>query len=231
MAPVAVCSLVAMVMSPPAILSPRAVPVPGACVGDGASSGGWLVRLGFLFSLSAAMASVLDSGSGVICGGGSGRRRLLSLRSIVGVGVGGSAGAEGVSVRLVYAYRCKSSWRLLLLVRSGLHAVLEVPDLFSLGERLLGLSSFQVCIDVFGVPNVAKVGFKNFAASLEVSSSSWSLASRRTFISILVRGCGVERRLRRLAVMAAGCVLQGPDCNFSFLRGVLVSKCCKLLYQ
>ena len=167
----------------------------------------------------------------VICGGGSGRRRLLSLRSIVGVGVGGSAGAEGVSVRLVYADRCKSCWRLLLLVRSGLHAVLEVPDLFSLGERLLGLSTFQVCIDVFGVPNVAKVGFKNFAASLEVSSSSWSLASRRTFISILVRGCGVERRLRRLAVKAAGCVLQGPECNFSFLRGVLVSKCCKLLYQ
>jgi len=33
-------------MSPPAILSPRAVP--GVCVGDGASSGGWLVRYVYL---------------------------------------------------------------------------------------------------------------------------------------------------------------------------------------
>ena len=53
---------------------------------------------------------VQDGGFGVICGDRSRRRRLLSFWSIVGVGIGGGAGAEDGSVRLVYSYYGKPGW-------------------------------------------------------------------------------------------------------------------------
>ncbi|RLN05164.1 hypothetical protein C2845_PM13G01340 [Panicum miliaceum] len=159
---------------------------------------------------------------------------MLSLRCISGEGVGGgdfvvddNGYAElfpGIYiVRFIfhpfmcswfpcigslYSYREKSGWSFSLLVPSGLPAILEVPDLFSLGERLLVRSAVQVCIGAFDVPHVANDGLKSFGASSEVSSSSWSSASRRKFNSVLLQGCGVGRRLRRPAVKATANVLQ-----------------------
>ena len=135
---------------------------------------------------------------------------ILSLQSIFGDGVGGGATAGAGSVRFIYSFLEESGWSCSLLVASELLAILGAPDLFLLDDRVLARSAIKVCIDFFDAPHVAKDNLKSFVTSSEVSSSSWSSASRRKFNE------DVGRRLRRPAVKATGFVLQEPGCNLCF---------------
>ena len=97
---------------------------------------------------------------------------ILSLRSSFDVGVVG-AGVEDVSVRLVYS--CHGDWVGVLycwLLQGCLQSLRRQISFLSARDCLFGLSAFIVCIDIFGVPNVAKVSFKSFVTSSEVSLSS-----------------------------------------------------------
>ena len=107
---------------------------------------------------------------------------ILSLWSNFDVGVVVGAGIEDDSVRSLYS--CHGNRVGVLhcwLLQGCLQSLRRQISFLSARDCLFGLSAFIVCIDIFGVPNVAKVSFKSFVTSSEVSSSSWSSASRRKF--------------------------------------------------
>ncbi|CAN6361379.1 unnamed protein product [Urochloa humidicola] len=162
---------------------------------------------------------------------------LVSLLSIFGNCVGDSAISEGASVRFVYSYLEKSGWSSFAGVASLLGdlespAVLGAPDLLRLGDGN-GRSMIIVCIDFFGVPLVAKVGFKKLvvASLLEASSSSWSSASSRKFGVPFIQGDSVGWRPRSPAMRTTGVVLQELGCICYSFMDVLVTCECTLLYQ
>jgi len=191
----------------------------------------WLHRLLFVLLQGVDVHDGDDSDG--ICAGGSVRRMvILSLWSCFGVGAAVGAGVDDGSERLVYSYHGNRVGVLRCWLFQGcLQSLGRQIYFLSARDCLFGLSTFIVCIVFLGAPNVAKVGWKSYVTSSEVSSSSWSSASRREFNGDPFLGCGVGRRLWRPALKATGCVLQGLGCNFYVLWGVLVSNVCNLLYQ
>ena len=100
---------------------------------------------------------------------------------------------------------------------------------------MFGLSAIIVCIDAFGVPFVAKVGFfKSFvtffgSAFVELELGFRAQVQRRFLLGM--RRWVAAPATSSEGVKAAGFVLQGSGCNFYFMWGVLVSNDCNLLYQ
>ncbi|CAO2169602.1 unnamed protein product [Urochloa humidicola] len=162
---------------------------------------------------------------------------LLSLRGY-SCGCDGDDGAPGeVLVRFVYSYLEKSGWSSSAGVASLLGdmespAGLGAPGLLRLGDGI-GRSAIKACIDLVGVPLVAKVGFKKLdvASSSEASSSSWSSASSRMFGVPFVQEGSDGWRLRSPVTKTTGDELQGLVCICFSFKNVLVICQCTLVYQ
>ncbi|CAN6320573.1 unnamed protein product [Urochloa humidicola] len=147
---------------------------------------------------------------------------LVSLRSIVDIGVHGGVGVEGVSVRFVCQLVEKSGWILsttclsgffplwvvLLSGESGLLEAMEATDLLTPGDVMAfghfqpGRSLTKEHVDEFEVLLVEAI------KTCDVPSSEWRSASSSGW-------------LRSPVTRATGRILQGLVCNFYFFQGCL----------
>jgi len=189
------------------------------------------VKMGYVFY------QFLVFDSGVMCSGGPGRRKLvfLSLQSGLDVGVAIGVGVEVCFVRLVYSYH-GSGWSSSLLAASGLPAILEAPDLRSLGERLLvwAFSDYSVhqcfrCTICCQGWVLEKLCDFFGSAFVELELGFRAQVQRRFLLGM--RRWAAAPATSSEGVKAAGFVLQGSGCNFYFMWSVLVSNDCNLLYQ